>query len=186
MKVEVVKLPSGKDGTIELSESVFGLEPRKDILHRVVRWQLAKKQQGTHSVLTRSESNYSTRKIYKQKGTGNARAGSRRSPIFRKGGVYKGPTPRSHAHDLNKKVRSLGLKHALSSKLGSGALVIIDKAVIKEGKTKALRKNIQSFGKKKLLIIDGPTVDKNFSMAVKNMSNVDLLSSAGALSLIHI
>ena len=115
MKVEVVKLPSGKDGTIELSESVFGLEPRKDILHRVVRWQLAKKQQGTHSVLTRSESNYSTRKIYKQKGTGNARAGSRRSPIFRKGGVYKGPTPRSHAHDLNKKVRSLGLKHALSS-----------------------------------------------------------------------
>ena len=180
MKVEVVKLPSGKDGTIELSESVFGLEPRKDILHRVVRWQLAKKQQGTHSVLTRSESNYSTRKIYKQKGTGNARAGSRRSPIFRKGGVYKGPTPRSHAHDLNKKVRSLGLKHALSSKLGSGDLVIIDKAVIKEGKTKALRKNIQSFGKKKLLIIDGPTVDKNFSMAVKNMRNVDLLPSAGA------
>ena len=98
----------------------------------------------------------------------------------RKGGVYKGPTPRSHAHDLNKKVRSLGLKHALSSKLGSGDLVIIDKAVIKEGKTKTLRKNIQSFGKKKLLIIDGPTVDKNFSMAVKNIPNVDLLPSAGA------
>ena len=180
MKVEVVKLPSGKDGTIELSDTIFGLEPRKDILHRVVRWQLAKRQQGSHSVLTRSESSYSTKKIYRQKGTGNARAGSRRSPIFRKGGVYKGPTPRSHAHGLNKKVRSLGLKHALSSKLGSGELVVIDKAAIKEGRTKSLRKNIQSFGKKKLLIIDGPNLDKNFAMAVKNIPNVDLLPSVGA------
>ena len=102
MKIDVLKLPSGKNGTVELLDSVFGLKPRKDILHRVVLWQLAKRQQGSHSVLTRSESSYSTKKIYRQKGTGGARHGSRRSPIFRKGGVYKGPTPRSHAHNLKK------------------------------------------------------------------------------------
>lgn len=180
MKIEVIKLPSGKDGTIELSEAIFGLKARKDILHRVVLWQLAKRQQGTHSVLTRSESSYSTKKIYRQKGTGGARHGSRRSPIFRKGGVYKGPTPRSHAHTLNKKVRALGLKYALSSKLEAGELVVVDKASLKECKTKALRKNIASFGNKRLLIIDGPQVDKNFSVAVKSVRNVDLLPSVGA------
>ena len=180
MEVEVVKLPSGKSGMLELPDSVFGLEPRKDILHRVVVWQLAKRQQGSHSVITRSESSYSTKKIYRQKGTGGARHGSRRSPIFRKGGVYKGPTPRSHAHDLNKKIRSLGLKHALSAKMGSGDLVVIDKASIKDAKVKELKKNIKVFGNKKLLIIDGPQLDKNFSQAARNLSEVDIVPSIGA------
>ena len=180
MKIDVLKLPSGKDGTVELLDSVFGLKPRKDILHRVVLWQLAKRQQGSHSVLTRSESSYSTKKIYRQKGTGGARHGSRRSPIFRKGGVYKGPTPRSHAHNLNKKIRCLGLKHALSSKLESGDLVVIDKSEIKDAKTKALRKNIKHFGKKRLLIIDGPELDRNFSIAARNIPNIDVLPSIGA------
>ena len=128
MKLDVIKLETGKAGSIDLSEAIFGVEPRKDILHRVVRWQLARKQQGTHSVLTRSEVSYSTKKIYRQKGTGGARHGSRRAPIFRKGGVYKGPTPRSHEHSLTKKFRALGLKHALSAKLATGDLVIIENA----------------------------------------------------------
>ena len=180
MEVEVVKLPSGNSGMLELPDSVFGLEPRKDILHRVVVWQLAKRQQGSHSVITRSESSYSTKKIYRQKGTGGARHGSRRSPIFRKGGVYKGPTPRSHAHDLNKKIRLLGLKHALSAKMGSGDLVVIEKASIKAAKVKELKKNIKVFGNKKLLIIDGPQLDKNFSQAARNLSEVDIVPSIGA------
>src|SRR6056300_623308 len=113
MKLDVIKLDGGNAGSVELSEDLFGLEPRADILHRVVRWQRAKAQAGTHKVKTRSETSYSTKKIYRQKGTGGARHGDRNAPIFRKGGIYKGPTPRSHAHDLPKKVRALGLKHAL-------------------------------------------------------------------------
>ncbi|MEO0388675.1 MAG: 50S ribosomal protein L4, partial [Pseudomonadota bacterium] len=116
MKSNVVKLDASAAGEIELADEVFGLEPRADILHRVVRYQLAKRQAGTHKVKTRSETSYSTKKIYRQKGTGGARHGDRNAPIFRKGGIYKGPTPRSHAHDLPKKVRRLGLMHALSAK----------------------------------------------------------------------
>ena len=143
MKQDVLKLGSGKAGSIELLDTIFGIEPRKDILHRVVRWQLARKQQGTHSVLTRSEVSYSTKKIYRQKGTGGARHGSRRAPIFRKGGVYKGPTPRSHAFDLPKKVRRLGLKLALSAKAKSGSIVVIDQAQ-SSGKTAELAKQVKS------------------------------------------
>ena len=106
--------------------------------------------------------------------------GSRRSPIFRKGGVYKGPTPRSHAHNLNKKIRSLGLRHALSAKMGSGDLVVIDKASIKDSKVKELKKNIKAFGNKKILIIDGLELDKNFSQAARNLFGVDIVSSIGA------
>ena len=179
MKLDVIKLGSGKSGSIELPESIFGIEPRKDILHRVVRWQLARKQQGTHSVLTRSEVSYSTKKIYRQKGTGGARHGSRRAPIFRKGGVYKGPTPRSHEHDLTKKFRSLGLKHALSAKLASGDLVVIDSAILQEGKSKALAAMLKKFGWRKALIVDGPTIDVNFARAAKNINSVDLLPSVG-------
>jgi large subunit ribosomal protein L4 len=116
MKVEVIRLDAAPSGELELNDAIFGLEPRADILHRVVRWQRAKAQAGTHSVLGRSDVSYSTKKIYRQKGTGGARHGSRKAPIFRKGGVYKGPTPRSHAFDLPKKVRALGLKLALSAK----------------------------------------------------------------------
>lgn len=179
MKLDVIKLESGKSGSIELSETIFGVEPRKDILHRVVRWQLARKQQGTHSVLTRSEVSYSTKKIYRQKGTGGARHGSRRAPIFRKGGVYKGPTPRSHEHDLTKKFRALGLKHALSAKLASGDLVVIDKAALSDGKTKVLSSLLKNFGWRKTLIIDGPSLNENFVRAAKNIDTIDILPSAG-------
>ena len=110
MKLDVIKLDASPAGSIELDDAIFGLEPRADILHRVVRWQLAKRQAGTHSTLGKSEVSYSTKKIYRQKGTGGARHGSRKAPIFRHGGTYKGPMPRSHAHDLNKKFRALGLQ----------------------------------------------------------------------------
>ena len=126
MKLDVIKLDGGKAGSVDLGEDIFGLEPRADILHRVVRWQRNKAQAGTHKVKTRSETSYSTKKIYRQKGTGGARHGDRNAPIFRKGGIYKGPTPRSHAHELPKKVRQLGLKHALSAKAKAGELVVID------------------------------------------------------------
>ena len=179
MKLDVVKLESGKAGSINLSETIFGVEPRKDILHRVVRWQLARKQQGTHSVLTRSEVSYSTKKIYRQKGTGGARHGSRRAPIFRKGGVYKGPIPRSHEHNLTKKFRSLGLKHALSSKLASGNLVIIENTKLLEGKSKILSKMLINHGWRKALIVDGADIDMNFVRAAKNIDSVDVLPCAG-------
>lgn len=179
MKLNVVKLESGKPGSIELSEEVFGIEPRKDILHRVVRWQLARKQQGTHSVLTRSEVSYSTKKIYRQKGTGGARHGSRRAPIFRKGGVYKGPTPRSHEHNLTKKFRALGLRHALSSKLASGELVVIENAKLSEAKSKVLANLLKGFGWRKALIVDGPQLDVNLVRAAKNIDSLDVLPSAG-------
>ena len=179
MKLDVIKLESGKPGSIELSEEVFGIEPRKDILHRVVRWQLARRQQGTHSVLTRSEVSYSTKKIYRQKGTGGARHGSRRAPIFRKGGVYKGPTPRSHAHNLTKKFRALGLKHALSSKVASGDLVVIENAKLSEAKSKILANLLKGFGWRKALIVDGPELDANLVRAAKNIGSLDVLPSAG-------
>jgi large subunit ribosomal protein L4 len=179
MKVDVLKLESGKAGSIDLSDAIFGVEPRKDILHRVVRWQLAKKQQGTHSVLTRSEVSYSTKKIYRQKGTGGARHGSRRAPIFRKGGVYKGPTPRSHEHQLTKKFRALGLRHALSSKVATGDLVVIENAALKEGKSKVLSGVLKNLGWRKVLIIDGPKVDENLARAARNIDSIDVLPSVG-------
>ena len=179
MKMDVIKLDASPAGSIELDESVFGLEPRADILHRVVRWQLAKRQQGTHSVLGRSDVSYSTKKIYRQKGTGGARHGSRKAPIFRKGGIYKGPTPRSHAHDLPKKVRALGLKMALSAKAKSGALVVIDTADT-DGKTAALAKQVKNLGWKRALIIDGAAVNEAFARAAANIDGLDVLPSMGA------
>ncbi|MCB1351672.1 MAG: 50S ribosomal protein L4 [Rhodobacteraceae bacterium] len=180
MKMDVIKLDASPAGSIELDESVFGLEPRADILHRVVRWQLAKRQQGTHSVLGRSDVSYSTKKIYRQKGTGGARHGSRKAPIFRKGGTYKGPTPRSHAHDLTKKFRALGLRHALSAKAGAGDLVVIETAEIAEAKTRVLAKTIGDLGWKKVLIIDGAQVNEEFARAARNIDGLDVLPSIGA------
>ncbi|MEI4488068.1 50S ribosomal protein L4 [Frigidibacter sp. MR17.14] len=180
MKLDVIKLDAGKAGTIDLADEIFGLEPRADILHRVVRWQRAKAQAGTHSVLGKSDVSYSTKKIYRQKGTGGARHGSRKAPIFRKGGVYKGPTPRSHAHDLPKKFRALGLRHALSAKAGSGNLVILDEAVMAEAKTKLLAKTAKELGWKRVLIIDGAEVNENFAKAARNIEGIDLLPTMGA------
>ena len=180
MKAEVITLAAGKAGEIELDDAIFGLEPRADLLHRVVRWQRAKAQAGTHKVKTRSETSYSTKKIYRQKGTGGARHGDRNAPIFRKGGVYKGPTPRSHAHDLPKKVRALGLMHALSAKAGAGKLVVLEDIAMAEPKTSALAKAARELGWRKVLVIDGAAVDENFARAARNLDGVDVLPSMGA------
>ena len=179
MKLNVIKLDGGKAGSVELDETLFGLEPRADILHRVVRWQRNNAQAGTHKVKTRSEVSYSTKKIYRQKGTGGARHGARSAPIFRGGGVYKGPTPRSHGHELPKKVRSLGLKHALSAKAKAGELVVIDVAV-SDGKTGLLAKMIENLGWKRALIIDGAAVNENFAQAARNIEGLDILPTMGA------
>jgi large subunit ribosomal protein L4 len=180
MKLDVIKLDGGKAGSIDLDEALFGLEPRADILHRVVRWQRAKSQAGTHSTLTRAEVSYSTKKIYRQKGTGGARHGSKKAPIFRHGGVVKGPTPRSHAHDLPKKFRALGLRHALSAKAKAGELVIVDSLALAEAKTAILAKTVQERGWKRVLIIDGADVDANFALAARNIEGVDVLPTIGA------
>ena len=180
MKLDVIKLDGGKAGEIELDDALFGLDPRADILHRVVRWQRAKAQAGTHSTLTRAEVSYSTKKIYRQKGTGGARHGSKKAPIFRHGGVTKGPQPRSHAHDLPKKFRALGLCHALSAKAKAGELIIIDVASMDTPKTGALAKVARDLGWKRVLIIDGADMDENFAMAARNIETIDVLPSMGA------
>jgi large subunit ribosomal protein L4 len=179
MKADVINLDGSAAGSLDLDEALFGLEPRADILHRVVRWQRNKAQAGTHKVKTRREVNYSTKKIYRQKGTGGARHGARSAPIFRGGGIYKGPTPRSHAHDLTKKFRKLGLCHALSAKMKAGELVIIDGAT-SSGKTAELAKVIKSMGWKRALVIDGAQVDANFAKAAANITGLDILPSMGA------
>ena len=179
MKLDVIKLDGGKAGSVDLDEALFGLEPRADILHRVVRWQRNNAQAGTHKVKTRSETSYSTKKIYRQKGTGGARHGDRNAPIFRHGGVYKGPTPRSHGHELTKKFRKLGLKHALSAKLKAGELVVISAAEA-EGKTSALAKQVAKLGWKRALIIDGAAVNEMFAKAARNIEGLDILPTMGA------
>ncbi len=179
MKHDVIKLDGGKAGNIELDADLFGLEPRTDILHRMVRWQRNNAQAGTHKVKTRSEVNYSTKKIYRQKGTGGARHGARSAPIFRGGGVYKGPVVRSHGHELTKKFRKLGLRHALSAKMAAGELVIIEDAT-SEGKTAALAKQVASLGWKRALIIDGASVNEDFAKAARNIDGLDILPTMGA------
>ena len=179
MKLKVIKINGASAGSVELVDEIFGLDPRVDILHRVVRWQRNKAQAGTHKVKTRSETSYSRKKIYRQKGTGGARHGDRNAPIFRKGGVYKGPTPRSHAHDLPKKVRILGLKHALSAKAKEGALVVLDKATA-SGKTSELAKQVKELGWKRALVIDGVEVNGEFAQAARNIEGLDILPTIGA------
>ncbi|RED17879.1 50S ribosomal protein L4 [Pontivivens insulae] len=180
MKLDVINLDAGAAGSIDLSDEVFGLEPRKDILHRVVRWQLARRQQGTHKTLTRGETSYSTKKIYRQKGTGGARHGDRGVSQFRKGGTTKGPVPRSHAHDLTKKFRALGLKHALSAKAGAGELVVIENADMADAKTKTLAGQVSKNGWNRTLVIDGAEVNANFKRASQNLADVNVLPSMGA------
>jgi len=179
MKHDVIKLDGGKAGSVELGDEIFDLEPRVDILHRVVRWQRNNAQAGTHKVKTRSEVSYSTKKIYRQKGTGGARHGARSAPIFRGGGIYKGPTPRSHGHDLPKNIRRMGLKMAISAKAKSGSLVIIDD-IVSDGKTSSLAKQIKSLGWKRALIIDGQKVNAEFAQAARNIDGLDILPSVGA------
>ncbi len=179
MKHDVIKLDGKKAGSVDLDDALFGLEPRADILHRVVRWQRNNAQAGTHKVKTRSEVSYSKKKIYRQKGTGGARHGARSAPIFRGGGIYKGPTPRSHGHELPKKVRKLGLRHALSAKLKAGELVVLDTADA-DGKTATLAKAVKDLGWKRVLIIDGAEVNENFARAARNIDGLDILPTMGA------
>ena len=179
MKLDVINLDGSSAGSLELVDDVFGLEPRADILQRVVRWQRNNAQAGTHKVKTRRETSYSKKKIYRQKGTGGARHGDRNAPIFRKGGVYKGPIPRSHGHELPKKVRKLGLKLALSAKAKAGSLVIINN-VVSDSKTAVLAKQVKNLGWKRALVIDGASVNYDFLRAARNIEGLDILPSMGA------
>jgi large subunit ribosomal protein L4 len=180
MKSDVINLDAGNAGSVELADEIFGLEPRADILHRVVRWQLAKRRAGTHKTLTRGETSYSTKKIYRQKGTGGARHGSRGVNLMRHGGTTKGPVPRDYSHDLPKKVRALGLKLALSSKAKAGELIVLDEARLDQPKTKALAEKIAKLGWHRALVIDGASVDENFARAARNLAGIDVLPSQGA------
>jgi large subunit ribosomal protein L4 len=176
----VLGLDAKERGTIQLNESVFGVEPRTDIVARVVNWQLAKRRSGTHLVKTLKDVQGTTKKPYAQKGTGRARQGSLRSPQFRGGGVVHGPVLRSHGFDLNKKVRKLGLKAALSAKLKDGKLVVLEDAKLEGPKTQALAQAVAKLGWRSALVIDGPAVDANFARAAANIPNLDVLPQQGA------
>lgn len=179
MKLDVLKLDGTSAGSVELDEAIFGVAPRADILHRVVRYQLAKRRAGTHDTQNRGDVSRTHSKFGKQKGSGGARHGSRNAPIFRGGGVAHGPHPRSHAHSLNKKVRALGMKMALSAKVADGSLMILDQAAMDAPKTKALLDNFAKLGLTNALIIGGAEVDGNFKLAARNIPNVDVLPAAG-------
>ena len=179
MKVDVTTLEAGSAGSIELADHVFGLEPRKDLLHRMVRYQTLKRMAGTHHTQDRSEVTVTGKKVYKQKGTGGARHGDKSVPQWRGGGKALGPKPRSHAIGLPKKVRALALRHALSAKAKAGDIVVLEKAASADGKTAGLR---ESFGKlelKNALIIDGASLDATFVRAARNIPNIDVLPIQG-------
>jgi large subunit ribosomal protein L4 len=180
MKLDVIKLDGGKGGSVELSDAVFGIEEiRGDILQRMVTWQLAKRRAGTHKIQVRNEVSRTGKKMYKQKGTGGARHGSRRAAQFVGGAKAHGPVVRSHAFDLTKKFRALALRHALSSKAKSGALVVVDSVALSEVKTSALRANFDKIGLKNALVIAGAEVDEKFALAARNIPNIDVLPNAG-------
>ena len=178
MKLPVVKLDAKKAGEIELADAVFGIEDiRSDILQRMVRYQLSKRQAGTHSTQNRDDVSVTTKKLYRQKGTGGARHGSRNAPIFVGGGVAHGPHPHSHAHALPKKVRALALKHALSSKVKDESLVVLDG--FEGGKTKDLVAQLKALNISNALFIDGAEVNEQFAKAARNIPNIDVLPLAG-------
>ena len=179
MKIEVTSLDGKSAGSIELNEAIFGLTPRPDILARMVRYQLAKRRAGTHKTKDRSEIARTGKKMYRQKGTGNARHGSARVPQFRGGGRAFGPVVRSHAHDLPKKVRTLALKHALSAKAKDGGIIVWANAEIAAAKTKALRANFAKLGLTDALIIDGAELKANFSQAARSIPKIDVLPVQG-------
>ena len=179
MKVKVTTLDNKAAGEIDLNNAIFGLAVRKDILHRIVRWQLAKAQAGTHKAKERSDVSMTTAKMYKQKGTGQARHGAKSAPQFRKGGTVFGPRVRSHAHDLTKKFRKLALKTALSSKAAEQKIFVIDN-ISGVAKTKEMIANLKALGFTKPLFIDGAAVDAGFLKAISNIPYVDALPSVGA------
>ncbi len=179
MDIKITTLAGADAGKVSLSDEIFGLEPREDILQRVVRWQLAKKQQGTHKAKGRAEVNRTGAKMYKQKGTGRARHHSARAPQFRGGGKAHGPVVRSHEHDLPKKVRALGLKHALSAKAKASGIIIIDELKLAEAKTKALAATFEKLGLTNALLIGGAEVDAGFAKAARGLHNIDVLPIQG-------
>lgn len=175
-----VKTLEGKDaGKVSLSDAIFGLEPREDILARVIRWQLAKKRAGTHKSKGRAEIWRTGAKMYKQKGTGRARHHSARAPQFRGGGKAHGPVVRSHEHDLPKKVRALGLRHALSTKFKAEDIIVIDDFIATEAKTKILANTFDAMGLTNALLIGGAELDANFKLAAANIPNIDFLPIQG-------
>jgi large subunit ribosomal protein L4 len=180
MQVKVITLDNAEAGEIELPEALFAAAPRADIMARVVHWQLAKRRAGTHKAKGMGEVSGTTRKPYRQKGTGNARQGSLRSPQFRKGGVVHGPVVRDHGYSLNKKVRRLGLISALSQKAAEGKLVVLDAAALPEGaKTKGMAAQMKALGWSSALIVDA-AVDERFGRVVRNIPKVQAMPTAGA------
>jgi large subunit ribosomal protein L4 len=179
MELEVKTLDGTVAGTVALSDEIFGLDPRADILQRVVRWQLAKRQAGTHKTLTRTEITKTGKKMYRQKGTGGARHGNKAAPQFRGGGKAFGPVVRSHAHDLPKKVRALGLKLALSAKAKGANIFVLDEAIAAESKTKALKIQLAALGLTNALIIDGANPQDQFRLAARAIPQIDVLPVQG-------
>jgi large subunit ribosomal protein L4 len=180
MKLDVIKLDGAKAGSVDLDDAIFGIdEIRGDILQRVVTWQLAKRRSGNHKIQVRNEVSRTGKKMYKQKGTGGARHGSRRAAQFVGGAKAHGPVVRSHEFGLNKKIRALALRHALSSKAKSGSLVVLDAAELTDPKTAGLRATLDKMGLKNALIIAGPEVNANFKLAARNIPNIDVLPNAG-------
>jgi large subunit ribosomal protein L4 len=179
MKLDITTFDGGQGGSVELDEAIFGLEPRADLLARCVRWQLAKRQAGTHATKGRSDINRTTKKLYKQKGTGNARHGAASAPQFRGGGRAFGPVVRSHAHDLPKKVRALALRHALSAKAKDASLIVVDDARLEDAKTKGLLDRFGKLGLGNALIIGGTEIDTGFQKAARNIPNIDVLPVQG-------
>lgn len=179
MRIDITSLDGEPAGSIELKDEIFGLEPREDILFRMVRWQLAKRRAGTHAVKNRADIARTGKKLVKQKGSGGARHGSARAPQFRGGGRAFGPLVRSHAHDLPKKVRQLALRHALSAKAKDGAVVVWEKAELAEPKTKLLKKGFEKAGLTSALIIDVAEPQENFALAARNLPKIDVLPLAG-------
>jgi len=180
MKLAVTNLDSKEVGSIDLAEEVFGLPVRRDILARMVNWQLAKRRAGTHKTKGISDIQGTTKKPWRQKGTGRARQGSLRSPQFRGGAVIFGPVVRSHEFSLQKKVRRLALKTALSAKQAEGKLIVLETAKLDDAKTKVLAQRLDKLGWASVLIIDGPTIDENFARAARNIPGIDVLPQQGA------
>ncbi len=178
MKAQITTLDATAAGEIDLADAIFSLEPRPDLLHRMVRYQLLKRMAGTHHAQDRSEVTVTGKKMYKQKGTGGARHGDKSVPQWRGGGKAFGPKPRSHAVDMTKKVRALALRHALSAKAKAGEIVVLDRAK-SEGKTKTLRSQFAKLELENALIIDGAELDVAFARAARNIPNIDVLPVQG-------
>ena len=179
MKLDVTTFEGGSAGSVELSDEIFGLDPRQDLIQRYVLWQLARRQAGTHKSKGRAEIWRTGKKLVKQKGSGGARHGSARAPQFRGGGKAFGPVVRSHEHDLPKKVRALALRHALSAKAKDGAILVVENASVAEAKTKSLKASFAKIGLGNALIVDGAEVNENFALAARNIPNIDVLPIQG-------